>query len=73
MPNYEYRCDECREDFEVRATLQQKIAGLRPECPRCHSRKTTQQFRSLNVIHAGHGRDSVPAVGCCPPGRPGGC
>lgn len=73
MPLYEYRCETCGEVFDARATLQQKMAGLQPECPRCHSRNTTQQFRSLNVIHAGHTSNPLPTVGCCSPDRQGGC
>jgi putative FmdB family regulatory protein len=73
MPIYEYRCEECGEIFEVRASLQQKIAGLQPECPRCHGRKAAQQFRSLNVIHAGRTGNTLPAFGCCSPDRQGGC
>ncbi|RMF87503.1 MAG: zinc ribbon domain-containing protein, partial [Nitrospinota bacterium] len=45
MPTYDYQCQNCGQMFEVFATLQQKQAGLQPECPECHSTKTQQAFR----------------------------
>lgn len=73
MPNYDYRCQKCGEVFEVHATLQQKIAGLQPECPQCHSQQTEQQYRALNVIRTGNGQSAMPVSSCCPARGPGGC
>ncbi len=69
---YEYRCQKCGQHFEVRATLAEKEAGLKPVCPRCRTQRTEQVFTRVGLAF---GRDgSVPPTfsggGCC---GPGGC
>ncbi len=68
MPTYDYQCQECPHTFEVRATISQKTAGLKPECPECHSQDTRQAFRSVNFIgHSSSGEPApMPVSGCGP-------
>jgi putative FmdB family regulatory protein len=46
MPVYDYQCEQCETVFEVRAAFKEKEAGLKPECPQCHSKKTRQLLTS---------------------------
>jgi putative FmdB family regulatory protein len=71
MPTYDYQCQECGHTFEVRATISQKAAGLKPECPECHSRDTRQAFRS--VMFTGRSSGGEPVSGCGPLCGPGSC
>jgi putative FmdB family regulatory protein len=75
MPTYDYQCQECGHTFEVRATISQKAAGLKPECPECHSQDTRQAFRSVNFIgHSSSGEPApMPVSGCGPLCGPGSC
>lgn len=72
MPTYDYRCQHCGSVFEVFATFKQKEAGLHPECPECHSKKTEQIFRSLNIVRGSGGVPTPPPV-CGPTMGPGCC
>lgn len=73
MPLYDYQCQDCQMIFEVRATFEEKEAGLDPECPRCQSRKTRQLLTSsLFLRKSGDGASfDLPACGsnagpgCC--------
>jgi putative FmdB family regulatory protein len=40
MPMYDFRCKQCGHSFTMRASFQQKDAGLQPECPVCHAPET---------------------------------
>lgn len=74
MPTYEYVCSECKNKFDVYATLAEKEKGLKPECPNCHSKKTIQVFGSISVIggsKGGFNPGSMP--GCGPTAGPGCC
>lgn len=72
MPLYEFRCEMCGEVFDIRASIKEKEAGLKPECPKCRGQKTRQ------VITAGlrlHGSDGAQLSGpaCGPNAGPGCC
>ena len=75
MPTYDYQCQECGHAFEVRATINQKTAGLKPECPKCHSTATQQVLRSMMFVHSSgdEGAMSMPMSGCGPVCGPGAC
>jgi putative FmdB family regulatory protein len=47
MPIYEYRCEDCNEDFElfVRSVSQQ----ANPTCPRCGSRRVKKAVSLLGL------------------------
>jgi putative FmdB family regulatory protein len=74
MPTYEYICLECKNRFDVFATLAEKEKGLKPDCPNCHSKKTIQVFGNINVMGGskkGFNAGSIP--GCGPGGGPSCC
>jgi len=72
MPLYDFHCEHCDEDFEVRASIRDKEAGLKPECPKCHSQKTRQVITAGLVIRGGDSASlSFPA--CSPNAGPGCC
>ena len=72
MPFYDYRCEKCGEVFEVRASIKEKVAGLKPECPQCHARETRQVITAGLVLHS-RGGGSGSLSGCGPGAGPGCC
>jgi putative FmdB family regulatory protein len=69
---YEYRCPSCGQYFEVRATLAEKEAGLKPVCPKCQARNAEQVFTRVGLAF-GRGGSAPPSFsggGCCGPGQP---
>ncbi len=60
MPLYDFRCKQCGHPFTVRASFQQKDAGLRPECPVCHATETQQLLTAVAFIGAESGGSSLP-------------
>jgi len=72
MPYYDYRCEQCGEVFEIRASFKEKAAGLDPECPKCHAKRARQMVTTgLLVLGSSGGNPSSP--GCGPDARPGCC
>jgi len=73
---YDYRCADCEEVFEIRATFAEKEKGLKPECPKCGSKHTKQVFSALSIggvsTKSAGGNEGVQAPSCCMPGT-GGC
>jgi putative FmdB family regulatory protein len=71
MPLYAFRCEECGEPFDVRATFAEKEAGLAPRCPACDGERVKQVMTAGMLIHAGPSASSRPAcgpsagAGCC--------
>jgi putative FmdB family regulatory protein len=73
MPLYEYQCQDCQAAFEVRASFEEKEAGLKPECPHCQSKQTRQVLSSGPIVrvvsnHGAPGRcvcGSGDGSGCC--------
>lgn len=43
MPNYEFRCAECRKRFAMTMSITQRSQG-RIKCPKCGSRKVETVF-----------------------------
>jgi len=72
MPYYDYRCTACGAVFEVRASINQKEAGLKVECPRCCAGEVRQVITAGLVIHSSSG-DSRSLCGCGPNAGPGCC
>ena len=50
MPFYDFRCKQCNHTFTVRASFQEKEAGLRPQCPVCQATETQQLLTSSIFI-----------------------
>ena len=46
MPTYEYRCRECKKQFERVESLADHGHG-RPQCPQCKSRQVDQVFTAF--------------------------
>jgi putative FmdB family regulatory protein len=74
MPFYDFRCKHCEHTFTVRASFQEKEAGLRPECPVCNAVETQQLLTAgIFIGKAGGLLKEQPAPssrrgGCCGPG-----
>ncbi len=72
MPMYDFRCKQCGHPFTVRASFQQKDAGLQPECPVCYALETQQMLTVGIFIGQAVGSDgrslplsmSGPSCGC---------
>lgn len=74
MPYYEYRCEQCGEEFEIVASIKEKTAGLDPECPKCHAKMTRQVITAGVVLRGGGGAPlAMPMPGCGPSAGPGCC
>lgn len=71
MPVYDFRCEECDAAFEVRASIKEKVAGLNPICPQCHSPKVQQLITAGLLIHGN--RESGLSFSTCDPNAKGGC
>ena len=74
MPVYEYQCQHCETVFEVRATFKEKEAGLKPECPQCHSKQARQLLTSgLFLRRSDDDGAALEAPPCGPNAGPGCC
>jgi putative FmdB family regulatory protein len=49
MPTYEYKCEKCRKAFHVTMTIGAHDKK-RPECPKCGSRRVSQQLASFFAV-----------------------
>ena len=72
MPVYVFHCQDCQENFDVRATLKEKEAGLYPLCPKCQSLQTLQVITAGLLIHGKDGA-SISLPSCGPTAGPGCC
>ncbi|MDP2860792.1 MAG: hypothetical protein Q8N98_03720 [bacterium] len=52
MNTYTYKCADCENLFNVKATLEEKESGLgeRPACPKCQSKNIKEHFSSANFL-----------------------
>ena len=73
MPLYDYQCKQCQTVFEVRATFKEKEAGLEPECPQCHTKKTHQLLTTGLFLRKSDDGADVTWPGCGPNAGPGCC
>ncbi|MEN6331030.1 MAG: zinc ribbon domain-containing protein [Smithella sp.] len=47
MPIYEYRCDKCKNEFEVvTISMSEKVKAV---CPKCKSRKISKMMSSFGL------------------------
>ena len=70
MPVYGYRCEECEERFEIRASFAEKRAGLEPSCPACDARRVKLVVPAGPLIRSGV-TASESSSGCAPTVGPG--
>lgn len=74
MPFYSFHCEQCTTTFDVRASIQEREAGLQPPCPKCTSRDVQQVITAGLLLHSNAGdRRAGPAVVCGPNAGPGCC
>jgi putative FmdB family regulatory protein len=73
MPVYDYQCQQCQTVFEVRATFKEKEAGLKAECPHCHSGKTHQLLTSSLFLRKSEDGASLELPLCGPNSGSGCC
>lgn len=72
MPLYAFRCEDCGEPFDVRASFAEKEAGLAPRCPACGGELVKQVLTAGILINAGSSTSPRPScgptagAGCCP-------
>ena len=60
MPLFEYRCPDCRQDFEVLVRGDEAV-----ECPGCRSRSVEKLFSAPAAPVAAASR--LPMMSSCPP------
>lgn len=58
MPAYDYVCEDCGAQFEVRMSMAAYSAGNKPPCDQCGSEKVARAFTTVNVLTSGHGGSS---------------
>jgi putative FmdB family regulatory protein len=66
VPAYDYVCQDCRETFEIRASMAAYSDGLSPRCKECGSEHVARSFSVVSVVTGSGGTAS--AVGCGPSG-----
>ncbi len=55
MPAYDYVCEECGAQFEVRMSMSEYSSGTKPPCEQCGSKKVERAFTAVNVLTGGRG------------------
>jgi putative FmdB family regulatory protein len=73
MPFYAFQCEECGQTFDIRATIQEKEAGLTPECPHCKSIHSRQVMTAGIALHGSAAFESTRPSSCPPFSGPGCC
>ena len=64
MPIYSYQCDQCLEQFELRASFEEKDHGFNMKCPKCQSVKV-HQILGIGISISGKSRNSGPINNVC--------
>jgi putative FmdB family regulatory protein len=49
MPNYEFRCENCKKRFSLTLSISE-YEKKKMECPKCKSRKVKQQISSFQTV-----------------------
>ncbi len=63
---YVFRCQSCKHEFEITATVSEYESRQAPSCPRCGHRQTRRVFTPVLVMSApGKTGGGDPAGGCC--------
>ena len=58
MPAYDYLCEDCGTQFEIRASMSAYSQGLKPKCPECGSLNAARKFGAVNVLTRSSGSSS---------------
>jgi len=72
VPVYEYRCEDCGERFDVRASFAEKQAGLEPTCPACDGGRV-MQIMTAGVFIRSAASSGASGPGCAPSAGSGCC
>ncbi|NQT29526.1 MAG: zinc ribbon domain-containing protein [Candidatus Saganbacteria bacterium] len=59
MPVYKYFCKDCKDKFEIEATIKEKEECCNPKfvCPKCKSKNVKQKFSLAAFFTKGKGCD----------------
>lgn len=64
MPAYDYKCQDCGAEFEIRMSMSSYSEGVTPECTACGSKRTERSFGAITVLTGGRGGGtSSPSCG----------
>ncbi len=66
MPIYEFRCDDCSEEFEKLVRSADAIHEVK--CPTCGSEKVNKRVSSFAAKVSGNSLTFAPSVSSCAPG-----
>jgi len=61
MPTYDYRCNQCAQQFEI----YQRLSAPAPSCPRCGG-EARRTFLSAPAVHGAMARGREMAVSALP-------
>jgi putative FmdB family regulatory protein len=67
MPTYNYKCEECGWEFEIKASLEEKEKNdsTKFKCLNCNSIKIKQQITGASFISKGENKNGCCGGGCC--------
>ncbi len=69
MPVYEYRCNRCGREFEIRASIPEYSKALEPVCPECGARECERLLSLAAILGDSTSRCENPRGGgpgpCC--------
>ena len=69
MPIYEYFCQACEKEFDIKASMSEKENGLKTKCPACGSKRTVQVLGGFFTPS----KKGSSSGGCCGPKSTPGC
>ena len=55
MPLYQYRCDTCHKDFDMRVKMDER--GHKQNCPSCGNKSTRHEVSKFAALVPGGGMD----------------
>lgn len=70
MPAYDFVCETCKNEFEIRISMEEYSKGVIKACPLCGSERIQQKFTPFQVLS---GKVLAPPGGSCCGPRSGGC
>ena len=50
MPSYDFVCQDCAKQYEIRVSMSAYAAGEGRQCPECGSTRAERAFTAVNVI-----------------------
>ncbi len=57
MPIYEYKCNECKKNFETLV-----MGSFKPQCPTCDSQDLARLMSTCGFVSKSTGADGAPQV-----------